>query len=48
MKDLLLPNAISKEDEKLHTKKPGDITAIPHIKIKVIEILLEKHIWHIS
>ena len=37
---LLLPNTISKKDEKPHTTGPYD-TAIPHIKIKVAKILLE-------
>ena len=44
---ILLPNTISKKDEKPHTTGPYD-TAIPHIKIKVTKILLKKHVWHVS
>ena len=40
MKDLLLPNAVSKKDEKLHTTGPDD-TEMLHIKIKVTELLEE-------
>ena len=39
--DLLLPNIVSQKDEKLHTAGLDD-TAIPHIKIKITEIPLEK------
>ena len=41
VKDLLLPNTVSKKDEKLHTIGPDD-TEMPHIKIKVTELLLEE------
>ena len=40
-KDLLVPNSVSRKDEKPHTAGLDD-TAIPHIKIKITEILLEK------
>ena len=40
MKDLLLPNTVSKKDEKLHTTGSDD-TEMPHIKIKVTKLLLE-------
>ena len=39
MKDLLLPNTVSKKDEKLHTTGSDD-TVMPHIKIKVTKLLL--------
>ena len=43
MKDLLLLNTVSQKDEKPHTGTLGlDDTAIPHIKIQITEILLEK------
>ena len=43
VKDILLPNTVNKKDETLHT--PGlDDTAIPHIKIKITEIPLEKQL----
>ena len=41
VKDLLLSNTVSQKDEKLHTARLND-TAIPHIKIKITEIPLEK------
>ena len=41
MKVLLLPNTVGKKDEKPHTTGPDD-TVMPHIKIKVPELLLEK------
>ena len=41
VKDLLLPNTVSQKDEKPHTARLDD-TAIPHIKIKITEIPLEK------
>ena len=41
VKDLLLPNTVSQKDEKPHTAGLDD-TAIPHIKIKITEIPLEK------
>ena len=41
MKDLLLPNTVSQKDKKPHTAGLEDI-AIPHIKIKIAEIPLEK------
>ena len=40
-KDLLVPNSVSRKDEKPHTAGLDD-TAIPHINIKITEILLEK------
>ena len=40
-KDLLLPNTFSQKDEKPHTTRLDD-TAIPHTKIKITEIALEK------
>ena len=39
--DLLLPNTVNEKDEKPHTAGLDD-TAIPHIKIKITEIPLEK------
>ena len=41
MKDFLLTNTVSQKDEKLHTAGLDD-TAIPHIKIQITEIPLEK------
>ena len=41
VKDLLLPNIVSQKDEKPHTARLDD-TAIPHIKIQITEIPLEK------
>ena len=41
VKDLLLPNTVRQKDEKLHTAGLDD-TAIPHIKIKIAEIPLER------
>ena len=41
VKDLLLPNAVSQKDEKPHTVGLDD-TVIPHIKIKITKIPLEK------
>ena len=38
---LLLPNTVTQKDEKPHTAGVND-TAIPHIKIKITEIPLEK------
>ena len=43
MKDLLLPNAVNQKDEKQHTAGLND-TAIPHVKIKITEIPLEKQV----
>ena len=43
MKDLLLPNAVNQKDEKQHTAGLND-TAIPHVKIKITEIPLEKKV----
>ena len=46
-KDLLLLNTVSQKCEKPHT--PGlDDTAIPHIKIKTIEIPVEKKLNTVS
>ena len=43
MKDLLLLNTVSQKDEKPHTGTLGlDDTAMPHIKIQITEIPLEK------
>ena len=43
VKDLLLLNTVSQKDKKPHTGTLGlDDTAIPHIKIQMTEILLEK------
>ena len=43
MKDLLLLNTVSQKNEKPHTGTLGlDDTAIPHIKIQITEIPLEK------
>lgn len=39
--DLLLANTVSQKDEKKHTGGLDD-SAILHIKIKIITILLEK------
>ena len=41
VKDLLLPNTVNKRDETPHNAGLDD-TAIPHIKIKITEIPLEK------
>ena len=41
MKDLLSPNTVSQKDEKPPTAGLDD-TAMPHIKIKITEIPLEK------
>ena len=41
VKDLLLPNTVNKKDETLHTAGLDD-TSIPHIKIKITEIPVEK------
>ena len=41
MKDLLLSYAGNQKDEKPHTKGLND-TAIPHVKIKITEIPLDK------
>ena len=41
VKDLLLPNTVNQKDEKPYTARLDD-TAIPHIKIKITEIPLEK------
>ena len=43
VKDLLLPNTVNQKDEKPHTARLDD-TAIPHIKIKITEIPLEKNL----
>ena len=43
VKDLLLPNTVTQKDEKPHTTGLDD-TAIPHIKIKITEIPLEKRL----
>ena len=39
VKDLLLPNTVSKKDEKPHTTGPDD-TAMPHIKITSEPLLM--------
>ena len=44
LKDLLLPNTVSQKDEKPHTGVVNH-TAIPHIKIKITEIPLEKKLY---
>ena len=41
VKDLLLSNTVTQKDIKPHTAGQDD-TAIPHIKIKITEIPLEK------
>ena len=41
VKDLLLSNTVTQKDEKPNTAGQDD-TAIPHIKIKITEIPLEK------
>ena len=41
VKDLLLPNTVNQKDEKPHTAGLDD-TVIPHIKIKITKIPLEK------
>ena len=41
LKDLLLSNTVAQKDEKPHTAGQDD-TVIPHIKIKITEIPLEK------
>ena len=41
VKDLLLPNTVSQKCEKPHTAGLDDST-IPHIKIKIFEIPVEK------
>ena len=41
MKNLLLPNTVNQKHEKLYTARLDD-TAIPHIKINITEIPLEK------
>ena len=41
VKDLLLPNTVNQKDEKMPSAGLDD-TAIPHIKIKITEIPLEK------
>ena len=41
VKDLLLSNTVTQKDIKPHTAGQYD-TAIPHIKIKITEIPLEK------
>ena len=45
--DLLLPNTVSEKDEKPHTTGPYD-SAIPHIKVEVTKIPLEKRMWPVS
>ena len=44
VKDLLLPNTVNKKDETPHTAAGLDDTAIPHIKIQITEIPLEKQL----
>ena len=39
--NLISPNTVSQNDEKPHTAELDD-TAIPHVKIKITEIPLEK------
>ena len=39
--NLISPNTVSQNDEKPHTAELDD-TAIPHVKIKITEILQEK------
>ena len=46
-KDLLLPNTINQKDEKPHTAGLND-TAIPHFKIQITEIPLEKKLNTVS
>ena len=41
MNDVISPNTVSQKDEKPHTTELDD-TAIPHVKIKITEIPLEK------
>ena len=41
VKDRLLPNTVNQKDKKRYTAGLDD-TAIPHIKIKITEIPLEK------
>ena len=41
MNDVISPNTVSQNDEKPHTIELDD-TAIPHGKIKITEIPLEK------
>ena len=41
MKDLLLPNTVNQKEEIPHTAGLND-TAIPHFKIQITEIPLEK------
>ena len=41
VKDLFLPNTVSQKDEKPHTTGL-DNTVIPHVKIEITEIPLEK------
>ena len=43
MKDLLLPNTVNQKDKKPHTARLDD-TTIPHIKVKITEIPLEKKV----
>ena len=43
MKDLLLPNTVNQKDEKPHAAGIND-TTIPHVKIKITEIPLEKKV----
>ena len=43
MKHLLLPNTVNQKDKKPHTARLDD-TAIPHIKVKITEIPLEKKV----
>ena len=47
VKDLLLPNTINQKDEKPHTAGLND-TAIPHFKIQITEIPLEKKLNTVS
>ena len=41
MNNLISANTVSQNDEKPHTAEQDD-TAIPHVKIKITEILHEK------
>ena len=41
VKGLLLPITVNQKNEKLHTSRVDD-TAMPHIKIKITKIPLEK------
>ena len=46
-RDLLLPNTVNQKDEIPHTAELND-TAIPHLKIQITEIPLEKKLSTVS